>query len=499
MYSERMEKNRRFFIVSAVLLFLFSFLIRQFALSDYLFFGFEQGRDAYVAQDIYTLKHFPFSGPKTDLDGVFHGSFYYYLIAVPYFLFHGNPLAVATMLVIIGSFVPIVLFFFIWNITKSRKWSIVAGILGAISYELIIFSRWLSNVSPAMLFSTLSFFFLWLYAEKKSIWLFVGSTLMAALAMQCEIILLPLYIFTFILLLVLRIIPAPKRKVLLAGIVAATLVFLPLILFTAKNREITIRSVSTYFSDGEGGKSVVNMKNSIRSYAKQNGILVRRSVIYTQDNRVLFPAIAIISIGIFLYMRSGKKEKNVAVFLLLWLFMSAPLVLLSDLAGLSQAYVGIAPSLVLLTTLSLYQLSKQKRTKILAGLLILCILISANKVVYSLTTNSDVFYKTIQDDMNYADQKSVLTWIHNDSAQIPYRMDAYTIPYFQSHGWQYLHAYYFPQDTSRDARVIYVIIEEKVDPFWRDMWISDLGETTLLTELRVGRLRVQKRQLPTSQ
>lgn len=460
-----------------LLLFFFSFFIRWHAYPDYLFFGFEQGRDAIVAKDIYTLKHFPFTGPKTDLDGVFHGPWYYYMIAIPYFLSSGNPVVASLFLVLAGSTVPVILYLLVMDITRSRAWGVIAAMIGALSYELILFSRWLSNVSLAMPSALLAFFFLWKYREKKKPLFFLYAVAFAALAIQFEIILIGMIGFAAIAMFA-RFIRFPKQRIFLAGAGIFLAIFLPLILFTVKNRSITIRSVSGYFS-GAGEKTrVFNAGQSISIYIRQNTVLFKRTLMYTQNNLLFYSFLAIFLIGLFLYMGQGKKERQTIVFLAIWFFMSLPLLLLSDVVGLSQAYVGIAPSLIIAFTLALRTLWKQRTTKILVALSSVLLLVSFYDVSYSLNTNRDVFFKTIQDDLNYTDQKNILQWIHDDANGKPYRLEEYTIPYFQPQGWQYLHEYYYPKDSASDTKVIYIVIEEKVDPFWEHMWTNDLGSTT---------------------
>lgn len=85
MFSKKPE------VLLLLLIFLSAFLLRWFKLSDNLFFGFEQGRDAFIIENIYRLKDFVLTGPSTSIGGVFHGSYYYYLMAIPYFLSSGNP------------------------------------------------------------------------------------------------------------------------------------------------------------------------------------------------------------------------------------------------------------------------------------------------------------------------------------------------------------------------------------------------------------------------
>ena len=113
-----------------------------------------------------------------------------------------------------------------------------------------------------------------------------------------------------------------------------------------------------------------------------------------------------------------------------------------------------------------------------------------------LQNNDDVFFVTIQKDLNYAAQQKVLQYIHDDAHNQVYRFVAYTIPYLQPEGWQYLQHYLYPQDkTDNGSKLVYVVIEDQVDPFWIKKWNEDLGVATQETETQFGLIHVQKQLL----
>src|SRR5258708_1417571 len=86
-----------------VLCFVAAIMLRWFRLDQNLFFGFEQGRDAAIVQNIYLHHDFKLVGPKTDLAGIFHGAYYYYLLVPASWLTHGDPLALSFTLILISS------------------------------------------------------------------------------------------------------------------------------------------------------------------------------------------------------------------------------------------------------------------------------------------------------------------------------------------------------------------------------------------------------------
>jgi len=107
--------------------------------------------------------------------------------------------------------------------------------------------------------------------------------------------------------------------------------------------------------------------------------------------------------------------------------------------------------------------------------------------------NQNFFFVTIQDDLNLADQRSLLDFVHNDAGGQPYQITAFTIPYLHPEAWEYLQKLYYPKDKKENAKIKYVIIESQVASYHEDQWISDLGPTQLVWEKYFGKIRLQKR------
>src|SRR3989344_9078971 len=93
-------KLRIYFSLGAI--FLFGYFLRVKYLPDnILTFGYDQARDAFIAGQILDgdLKVF---GPPSSTPGLFHGVFYYYVLAIGY-LFGENPLNAAYLIAFINA------------------------------------------------------------------------------------------------------------------------------------------------------------------------------------------------------------------------------------------------------------------------------------------------------------------------------------------------------------------------------------------------------------
>lgn len=479
--------NKKTEILFIFLLFLASFLIRGYKLSDNLFFGFEQGRDAQIIEKIYKLQDFTLTGPSTSIDGVFHGPWYYYMMAIPYWLSSGNPLAVSFFLVVIGSLVPVVMYFFGKDIFNSKFWGIVAGVLTTLSYEYILYSRWLSNVSPSPLFILIAFFMLWRYVKSNKPLFFLLFIISASLASLFQMILLLQFLFVFGLLLITKQIKIPGINSIISSIFVAFILFGPLIIFDFRNQHITFNSLLKFLNKTQASGS--NFLETLKVYFIQAKIHFSDSLI-SIDN-VLVQVFLFGPILLSTYFIFKSRHRKTIIFLICWELMSLILIFISP--GNPQYYVGIGLAWILILSLSLKTFIESKKFKVLAILIGFLLIAGWMNIAYKLTFNKDVFFRTIQEDLNYSDQRKILNFIHNDSKNKPYKLMAFTIPSLHPEGWEYLHKYFYPNDSSEDAKIIYIIIEKNVYPVWEQRWINDLGETELVFEKNFGLLRLQKR------
>lgn len=474
-------------MIQIFLLFLLSLSVRLIKIQDYLFFGFEQGRDLQIVQKIYQFEDFVLVGPSTSIGGVFHGPWYYYLLAIPLGINSGNPLAASIFLIILGALLPIVVYLFAHEIFNSKAWGMVAGLITVFSYEYILYARWLSNVSPSPLFIALAFFMLWKYIRTEKGKYFLLFTFFALTAVLFQMILIAQFLAVLILLAAFKQLKLPSIKTLILSLFIATALFSPMIIFDLRNQNI-ISSSLINFALNSDSKESGSFLSSITAYLTQMRSHLQTSLVNIQFLPIQF--IVLLSI-IFATFTSFKSNKKQIIFLLSWILMSLPVIFISP--GNPQYYVGIGLAWILLFVLTLKTFWENKRLKIISILLAILFLGGVFFTINNLLQNKDVFFRTIQDDLNYADQKRVLEFIHNDSNNDPYRLVSFTIPSLKSEAWDYLKQYFYPNDPQENAKIIYIVIEKNVYKVWEDKWINDLGPTNLQFEKKFGILRVQKR------
>ncbi|PIY80096.1 MAG: hypothetical protein COY80_04700 [Candidatus Pacebacteria bacterium CG_4_10_14_0_8_um_filter_42_14] len=479
-------KNLDLFFV--VIIFVLSFFLRWYNISDNLFFGFEQGRDAIQATQIASLQDFVLVGPKTDIDGIFHGASYYYLLALLYSVGSGDPIIAIFFLIFFSTIAPIAMYFLFLDMLKSRKWAFIGGTITAISFEYISYARWLSNVNPGVPLLALALLFLWLFKSKDNELYFLLSVVSAFLAAQFQFILCLWFIFFYSSLFLLKYIKFPSRRTLAFSLISIFIIYFPYIVFNFRHDFISIVGVQNYLSQGESnfrftGSLVVYSKQLFESFKDNTALGITGTILF----------LAVISEIIIRSILNKTLDPKVELFLL-WIGMTIPVVFFPESILLKQLYMPVGLGFIGLLVLFLFNLQTLKYRTILFFFVLVIIGRQLVINIYFLKTNQHNFFVTIQDGHNLADQLSVLEQIDVDSGGLVHRVKALTIPYYHEESWSYLNSYYHSDSKLDDgADLIYVIIERPVEDFWKDRWISDLGETDLVFVEKFNYFTLEKR------
>src|SRR3989304_2711469 len=143
-----LEKNKNKLITVLLGLILTAgILIRFINFRQSVYFGYDEARDAFVSQEIYTKGDFKLIGPQASMfEGIHHGPIYYYLIGPLFLLGKGDPYFVSIFfrlinsLGILGVFAIGVLFF-------NPIVGLISAFIYAFSYEQFIYAIFTGNPS----------------------------------------------------------------------------------------------------------------------------------------------------------------------------------------------------------------------------------------------------------------------------------------------------------------------------------------------------------------
>lgn len=223
---------------------------------------------AQTGKDIYG-NFFPFIFPSL---GDFKPPFYTYVTSVCYFLFGGDEPTIRLPAAIFGSFLIIVVYFFIlkffsgnaFTSKEVRKIATISALFTAIAPFEIFFSRKSFENGAGILLALLGFlaFFKFFENTKKIVWLYFASIIFAVAIYTyfSHTFVLPLIVFSFIYLY--RSYFKDDFKKYLIPILIFLILTLPLIFMTATNSDVRYRSKTVYISQDVALGSILDLAKS---------------------------------------------------------------------------------------------------------------------------------------------------------------------------------------------------------------------------------------------
>lgn len=475
-------------------IFILAFVVRIFLLHQNFFFGFEQGRDMQVTQDIIHLRKFTLIGPKTDIAGIFHGVWYYYLLSVFNLIGSGSPFVALSLLVILNSLTVIVIFFTTLEITSNNRISLLSSLLFAMSFNAIIYARWLSNVSPSIFFSALFFYFLIKYIKKES--------------NKYWILLITIYGFLFhfelldglyggVLLLLLFIFVKFKLTLtkVATGMSIFTLINLPFIIFDVRHNGVLIKSVLGYLLKAD--------------HKETNGnIYVYVSGLYEEITRTLFPSSRFILLFFLLFIVGGfiyfyyhhrkKVDVKILVTLVFSIVWSFPYIFLIKEYPLEQFYAGTLTPIIIGVCYLIHNNSLLVK-KTLLVVIPVCLLFNTLYIYKSLSTTTNIFYHSVQKTLHYKDQTDVMDYIFSYSHE-EFHYAAFTNPYYMQDSWHYLYNWYGnlkyknmieKNKENKGKKYVFLIIEPSTEGIYLNKWLESFEkESTIISINKFGPIKV---------
>lgn len=223
--------DHRFYYFLVLILLICASMLRVWRIDQLLGFYFDQGRDALAVDSILNGK-LTLIGPTTGIEGIFLGPFYYYFLAVGYFLGQGSPVIASywqTFFIVLGLFVT----FLIGRTYFSPRVGLITLFLMTFSFSQIKLDRWLSNPTPAVAFAPFTALFLMLSFKNANIFLPLAAISLGIL-LQLEA-----SSSFFIVLLTILFVVVYRKKFTLRPIIYASFAFfatlLPQIIFELKH------------------------------------------------------------------------------------------------------------------------------------------------------------------------------------------------------------------------------------------------------------------------
>jgi hypothetical protein len=219
-------------------------------------FGFDQGREYLMVRDIVVnhkqrLIGTPLGAGSAGLQGIFHGPFYYYFLAIPFALSKGDPNAGVLGMFVIGVCV-LIAGFFVGKRVLGTGGGLIFLLLVGISPPIIAQSRFLWSPYPSTLFILLAFYFIYVLREKRRNIVF--ASFFSAFIYNFEFaIAVPMVICLLIsAIFVYRIRKLSEYLLLFLGLFFG---FLQMIIFEVRHNFMGLRGVGSYLLEGHSSTS----------------------------------------------------------------------------------------------------------------------------------------------------------------------------------------------------------------------------------------------------
>lgn len=431
-----MKKNE---LVILLFCFLLAVLLRVIFLPKLsLSFYYDQARDAYIVQEIINgdLK---ILGPPSSTPGIFHGVFYYYLLAIPYFFGHGNPVLAAYFIAFLNAVTLFIIFFLTYFLTKKKGASILASLLFAVSFEATQYATWLSNPTIGIWTVPLFYLGLWLWIKEPNQatsrkWGPILAGLGVGLSIQAEVFLVyhlvplvfwlwysrkhikkyELLLFMLVLLIFLSTMIAAEIKFGFKSILGL--------------KELLLSNESIQFSKSLGDFLVL--------YFNQLGRVFAFSTI---PGNLGYGGILVLAIIVISFRSMKKRKLSWQAFLSTWIFSHLTVV---SVGGTSTPFllVGIGPAVSMFVGISLHNLWTSGKKVFVAALILIIIFANLSMILRENSKGQTIF--SIQNDMTLSNQLPLIDYTYQESINTPFSINSLTSPLYVNIVWSYLYKWY---------------------------------------------------------
>jgi len=503
-------KKRWIYILLLIGIFFIGFFLRVCYLKNLsLTFGYDQARDAYTSQQI--LKgDWKILGPPASTPGLYHGVFYYYLLAPAYLFGHNSPIVAAYWISFLNSLSIIIVFVISFLITKKYLPAILSSLLFAVSFEATQYATWLSNPTIAIWTVPLMYLGLWLWTKEKKEFGSVIAAIGLGLSIQAEVFLLyqavPLVVWLWI----------NKKSVTKKSIKNFVLFFiLSISTMILAELKFGFKSLSGFTSLAMTQDQIVSIKSLgdfFILFLNQIGKVFAYS---SYPGNIGYGGILVLFAITYLFISNYSNEKNWPLFLLLWLFSHITVV---SLGGTSTPFllVGIAPAVSITLSLFITEVF-QKKNKFIAMIILLIVIIGNLMMVFKQNPKGSVIF-AIQKDMLLKKQFEAIDYTYQSSDEKVFSINTLTSPLWINVVWDYLYKWYgfekygyLPEwhgrnqigqlgqlgETSEDTKVFYLILEpmEGIPSRYLEETISsENSQSKLIDQQNFGEIIVQKRE-----
>lgn len=422
--------------LTVLLLIILGFYLRIHFWPGYISFGYEQARDAILSTNIFLQKKLTLIGPTSEIEGLFHGPIYYYLIGLVYFIFGKNPANVGLFHILINlSCIPVI--YFVGKKLFNQRVGLISAAIFTISYEVISYSIWLSNPSPALPFIILTYYFLYKSFKENHKYLPLAFFLLA-ISISFDLIIVVNVFGALALGLIYNRKPIHFKKIILSFLAF----IVPLInypIFEIKHQFLmTNKFFSVLNSQDAEFKSIFKYL-----FAFFDGFAKEFANVFIPIHG-FFAGVFMIILLYFLWrkLRQGKLSSTPYGLILVWLFVNFSTFLIAASVTNSEfSYFGVNAASTLLCAAFLNDLI-EKRKILLVVTISAVIVFSSFRAWSNYLPNPQKRLFDSQRGVILKDTLLVVDYTYLQSSGKPFFVNTITVPLYISPLWDYLYSWY---------------------------------------------------------
>jgi hypothetical protein len=414
-----------------VLIFILGLFLRLvFIPMGALTFSYDQGRDAFISQQIIhgDLK---IQGPPSSTPGLFHGVFYYYLLAPFYLMGRGSPYYPAVGMAVINCLGVFLIYVFAKKLTNSDPVSLSLSLLYAVSFEQSQYAVWLSNPAYAAFTVPLFYYFLWRSHGGVSYWSYILAGLFLGLSVQAEIF-LAYHLTALIILWLTRDLPFKPSFIFrfFGGLIIG---LFPMLVAQIKFGFTGISALSHLLIPTGLNQTRVQFTDTAFIYLNQ---LTKTFALNLFPVQIYLGGL--IGLGLVFWLIKAKVPLFTKRIILAYIFSSF---IAFPFGGVATPFVhvGIGFGIYLLLGMYLQKLYLSRRPLFI---LVISVLAISNLLAIFKNNNFGQTIFALQPDLTLKNETSVINFIYQSQKGAPFSLNTITSPLHINTAWSYLFNWY---------------------------------------------------------
>ncbi len=499
-YKKRIRSefsNSPKFYLSFILIFIFYIGSRIWRIDQLLEFNYDQGRDALAISSLLN-GNLILLGPTTGIEGIFLGPFYYYFLAIGYFLGQGSPVIASIWQTIFVS-LGFVISFYLLKKYISKFAAITYALLSTFSFYWIKDNRWLSNPTPSAFFVPLTILFL--IKSFISPLIFLPMTFLSlGILLQLEAA-TGLFIFLTLIIFIIFNYKKYNFKSFLISALSFFITLIPQIIFELKYNFLITKNIISFITS----KASTNTTSTFQIPSEK--IIMERIELYSNlffntlkvdfDSRYNFLFVIFLLICIFILY---KNWQNVFIKITSFIFLGVLFILLFYQGNYGQIYFWyfiplIQPFFLLLATALSYLYFKNKLIKPVIILFVVLVVINQLELIKNYLNDGLDGPTTVA----LGNQVKAVKYVIEDSKGQAYNTDVYlppVIPYPYTYLFNYYGKKYNQLPSQKLVSNLYTLHEvDTAMPKREISWLKrQEGIGKIVKQVKFGGISVEKRE-----